>query len=118
MPDLSSNKEQKDMDTCGTTDIPARTVMFQLMAGKQIAFSLAGVARLGVADHMSDDPVSVEALAREVDAQPDALFRVMRLLASVGVFEQFPGRQFALTSAGKHLQTIVSRLGPLSRHVA
>ena len=95
------------MVTCGTTDIPARTVMFQLMAGKQMAFSLAGVARLGVADHMSDDPVAVETLAREVDAQPDALFRVMRLLASVGVFEQFPGRQFALTSAGKHLQTNV-----------
>ena len=46
------------MDTCATTDIAARTVMFQLMAGKQIAFSLAGVARLGVADHMSDDPVA------------------------------------------------------------
>lgn len=95
------------MDTRATTGIPARAVMLQLMAGKQIAFSLAGVARLGVADHMSEGPVAVEVLAREVDAQPDALFRVMRLLASVGVFEQFPGRQFALTPVGKHLQTDV-----------
>jgi hypothetical protein len=95
------------MDARWTTDIPARAAIAQLMAGKQIAFSLAGVARLGVADHMSEDPMAVDVLARKVDAQPDALFRVMRLLASVGVFEQFPGRQFALTPVGKHLQTNV-----------
>jgi hypothetical protein len=64
------------------TDIPARAVIVQLMAGKQIAFSLAGVARLGVADHMSEGPVAVEVLASEVDAQPDALFRVMRCSTS------------------------------------
>ena len=84
---------------------PSRAVILQLMAGKPIAFSLAGVARLGVADHMGEDPVGVEVLARMVDANPDALFRVMRLLASVCVFEQFPGRQFALNPVGKHLQT-------------
>jgi hypothetical protein len=86
---------------------PSRAVILQLMAGKQIAFSLAGVARLGVADHMGEDPVGIEVLARKVDANPDALFRVMRLLESVGVFEQFSGRQFALTPVGKHLQTNV-----------
>ena len=86
---------------------PSRAVILQLMAGKQIAFSLAGVARLGVADHMGEDPAGIEVLARKVDANPDALFRAMRLLASVGVFEQFPGRQFALTPVGKHLQTNV-----------
>jgi hypothetical protein len=95
------------MSTFVTTDIPARAAIAQLMAGKQIAFSLSGVARLGVADHMSEHPVAVEDLARKVDAQPDALFRVMRLLASVGVFDQFPGRKFALTPVGKHLQTDV-----------
>ena len=95
------------MDKRWTTDIPSRAVIFQLMAGKQIAFSLAGVARLGVADYMSDHPVAVEVLARKVNAQPDALFRVMRLLASVGVFEELHGRQFALTPVGKHLQTDV-----------
>jgi len=79
---------------------PSRAVILQLMGGKQIAFSLAGLARLGVADHMGEDPVGVEVHARKVDANADALFRVMRLLASVGVFAQFPGRQFALTPVG------------------
>jgi len=95
------------MDKRWTTDIPSRAVIVQLMAGKQIAFSLAGVARLGVADYMSEHTVAVEVLARKVDAQPDALFRVMRLLTSVGVFEELHGRQFALTPVGKHLQTDV-----------
>ena len=63
------------MDMRWTTDIPSRAVIVQLMAGKQIAFSLADVARLGVADYMSEHTVAVEVLARKVDAQPDALFR-------------------------------------------
>jgi hypothetical protein len=41
--------------------------------------------------------VRVDELAEKVAAQPAALFRMMRLLASPGVFEQTPGRRFALT---------------------
>jgi hypothetical protein len=34
---------------------PPNAVLMQLLFGKQITYSLAAVARLGVADHMSDD---------------------------------------------------------------
>jgi hypothetical protein len=44
--------------------------------------------------------VRVDELAEKVAAQPAALFRMMRLLASLGVFEQTPGRRFALTPVG------------------
>jgi len=45
------------------------------------------VAQLGVADHIGDWPQSTEALAEATGTQADALNRVLRLLASVGVFE-------------------------------
>jgi DNA-binding IscR family transcriptional regulator len=61
--------------------------MVQLLFEKHITYSLSAVARLGVADHMSEYPVSVEKLAQQVGAQPAALYRVMRMLAGVGVFE-------------------------------
>jgi hypothetical protein len=60
------------------------TAVFTLLLfGKQVAYSLAAVARIGVADHMSTHFASIDELAEKVGAQPAALFRVMRLLASV-----------------------------------
>jgi hypothetical protein len=44
------------------------------------------VAQLGVADHIGDTPQSTEALAKATATHPDALYRVLRLLASLGVF--------------------------------
>jgi O-methyltransferase domain len=84
---------------------PPTAVLMQLLFGKQIAYSLAAVARLGVADHMSHQFSSVDELAGKVAAHPPALFRVMRMLASVGVFEEAPGQRFALTSVGELLKS-------------
>jgi hypothetical protein len=50
----------------------------QLLFGKQITYSLAAVARLGVADHTSPHFSSVDELAEKVAADPAALFPVMR----------------------------------------
>lgn len=77
----------------------------QLIFGKQITYSLASVARLGVADHMNATPVHLEELAARVGAHAPSLFRVMRLLASVGVFKETPAQQFSLTSVGELLKT-------------
>jgi len=45
------------------------------------------VAELGVADLIGDQPQSTEALAKASGTQPRALYRVLRLLASVGIFK-------------------------------
>jgi hypothetical protein len=45
------------------------------------------VAQLGVADHIGDTPQSTDSLAKATGTQPEALYRVLRLLASLGVFE-------------------------------
>jgi hypothetical protein len=84
---------------------PPQAVFMQLVFGKQLTASLAALARLGVADHMSNDPAPVEGLAGKVGAHAPSLFRVMRMLASVGVFREGPERSFALTPVSELLRT-------------
>jgi len=80
-------------------------VFMQLLFGKQLTYSLSGVARLGVADHMDKTARPIEELAAKVGAHAPSLYRVMRLLASLGVFKEGPARHFALTPVGELLKT-------------
>jgi hypothetical protein len=62
--------------------------MSQFLFAKQLTASLAALARFGVADHMSEEPVSAEALAAKVGAHAPSLYRVMRMLAAFDVFRE------------------------------
>ena len=65
---------------------------------------LAITADLGVADALADGPRPVDDLARELGADPDALRRMLRALASEGVFaEEAPG-VFGNTDASEGLR--------------
>ena len=92
-------------DTQKSAGLPAPAVFLQLLFGKHITYSLSAVARLGVADHMGTAPVEIHELARKTGANPPALYRVMRMLASVGVFEEVPEKSFTLTPVGQLLKT-------------
>jgi O-methyltransferase domain len=85
--------------------IPPQRVMSQFLFAKQLTASLSALARLGVADHMGDEPVSAEVLAAKVGAHAPSLYRVMRMLASFDVFREEPGGKFALTPLGALLRT-------------
>jgi O-methyltransferase domain len=56
-----------------------------------VSRTLHVVAELGVADALGEAPMTAEALANKVGAHPQALYRVLRLLASRGVFEEHDG---------------------------
>lgn len=84
---------------------PPPLAMMQLLFGKQLTYSLSGVARLGVADHMDGKPRPVTEIAAKSGAHAPSLYRVMRMLASFGVFKESPARRFALTPVGALLKT-------------
>ncbi len=84
---------------------PPSAGLLQLLFSRHITYCVSALARLGVADHMNESPVDVEALAHKVAAQPAALYRVMRMLAGVGVFEETSNRKFRLTEMGALLRT-------------
>jgi O-methyltransferase domain len=85
---------------------PAPTLaMMQLLFGKQLTYSLSGVARLGVADHMDGTAQPIGDIAARCSAHAPSLYRVMRMLAAFGVFKEDPPRHFALTPVGELLKT-------------
>ncbi len=43
------------------------------------------VAKLRVADDLKDGPKSVEDLAQETKTHPDSLYRLLRMLSSIGM---------------------------------
>jgi hypothetical protein len=65
---------------------------------------LCAAARLGIADALADQERSVAFLAETCQADPDALYRLLRALASIGVTEETTPEHFRLTPFGNPLR--------------
>jgi len=57
------------------------------------------VAELGIADFIEDEPLPIDVLATQAEAVPDVLYRLLRALASLGVFAEVEGPAFGHTPA-------------------
>jgi SAM-dependent methyltransferase len=73
--------------------------VFQIASGYIPSAALYAAAKLGIAGRLAGGPRSADELGRDTGANPDALYRVLRLLASVGIFEEREGRRFANNEA-------------------
>jgi len=83
--------------------------VLQLATGHLLAAAVHSAAYLDIAGRLADGPRTTADLARDAHVQEDALYRVLRALASVGVFEETAPRTFGLTPAAAALQTGVLR---------
>ena len=86
-----------------TAPDPAMHV-FQLATGYVISTALQLAVQVGVADHLAAGPRTARQLAAATGTNEDALYRVLRALASVGVFDEVEPRRFALTPAADILR--------------
>jgi precorrin-6B methylase 2 len=78
-------------------------VLWDFLRGAMMTKALAIVADLGIAEALADGPRAVDELARGTEVDPDALLRLLRALASDGVFaEEEPG-VFRLTEPAELL---------------
>ena len=82
-----------------------RQELFSLTQGYKTTQALYVAAKLGVADHLQQGPKKAEELAKVVQANPKALFRLMRHLAAIGIFTQDESGKFGLTPLGELLCT-------------
>jgi adenine/guanine phosphoribosyltransferase-like PRPP-binding protein len=80
-----------------------REAMLHLICGYCVSQLVFVAARLNVADALAAGPLSTEKLAKCVGAKADHLYRVLRTLASLGVFAELPGRRFRLTPLAETL---------------
>jgi len=83
----------------------AAQLIFQLGTGYIASSALYVVARLNIADKLAKGPRTAAALAADAGVREDGLFRVLRALASLGVFVETEPRTFALTPAAELLRT-------------
>jgi O-methyltransferase domain len=88
-------------------EVPANARMMQMLTGKWISASISVVAELGVADLLAKGDKTAEELAAAVSAHGPSLYRVLRALASVGVFAETEGRRFTLTPLAECLRSDV-----------
>jgi O-methyltransferase domain/Dimerisation domain len=75
-----------------------------LANGHQVSQAIHVAATLGLADLLGDGSRTSDELAEATGSHPGALYRLLRALASVGVFREEEGRRFALTPIGEHLR--------------
>lgn len=80
-------------------------VMRNLAIGYWVSRLVHVAAKLRLADLLKGGSRTVEDLASAADVQPQALYRLLRALASVGIFAETKGRRFKLTPLAATLQT-------------
>lgn len=86
-------------------ELPPQLVLYHLATGHYISRALSLAAKLGLADLLAQGPLSAHHLAEATGTHADSLNRVMRLLASAGVFDERADGSFALNPLGEALRT-------------
>ena len=81
--------------------------LLRLVNGYQVSQALHVAATLKLADLLARGPRTSDDLAAATEAHADALYRLLRALAAIGVFKELEGRRFELTPLGDGLRSDV-----------
>ena len=88
-------------------NFPAPVVLLRMLTGYWVSKALTVGAELGLADLLQDGPRTSDDLAAACGADPSTLYRLLRALASVGVFTEVEKHYFALTPLAELLRSDV-----------
>lgn len=83
---------------------PLRTEMFQVAVGYWLSKALFCAAKADVADRLETGPKHVDELASAAGVDSENLYRVLRALASVGIFEETDAGVVGLTPKAEYLR--------------
>lgn len=81
-----------------------RNEMMQIATGYWLSKALFCAARAEVADRLAEGPRPVAELAATAEVEQESLYRVLRALASVGIFRETEPGSFALTEKAEFLR--------------
>jgi hypothetical protein len=79
--------------------------MIELILGTWVSQAIQAAAQLHIADELAAGPLPLDTLARRVDADPDALHRLLRALISRGIFRQNRHGRYALNPLADTLRS-------------
>jgi SAM-dependent methyltransferase len=103
--DHSQRKANASVERAPGSNLPPPILLYQLATGHYISRALFVAAKLGIADLLKDGARGHEDLAKATGTHAPSLRRMLRLLASVGVFAEQEDGTFTLNAAGECLRT-------------
>ena len=83
--------------------LPPPAQLMKFIVGKWISKPIYVVAEFCIADMLSEGPKSIEELAKESRTHAPSLYRMMRALASVGIFFETHPQPDASPSDGPNM---------------
>lgn len=86
--------------------VPGAFALLEMMLGVMVTQTIYVAAELGIADLLhTDGPMTAEEIARKVDADPEALSRLLIWLDSQGIFERAADGRYGLTPMADALRS-------------
>jgi ubiquinone/menaquinone biosynthesis C-methylase UbiE len=98
---------QANIETVPSQQLPAEVQLMQLLGGCFIPQAIYVAAKLGIADLIAEKPQTIEVLSASTNTHARSLYRVLRTLASVGVFTETDPQTFGLTPLAESLRSDV-----------
>jgi hypothetical protein len=93
--------------TTAAQSIPPQIQLYQMGTGHYLSRALGLATKLGIPDCLGNGARHYKEVAAELGVHPASLNRVMRLLASAGIFDEQTGGKFSLTPLGDLLRSDV-----------
>lgn len=93
-----------NIESAATQPVPPAAVIMQFATGGFVAQALWCATKLNIADLLASGPRSTDELASESGSDAASLYRVLRALASVGIFSEVENRVFTNTPVSDTLR--------------
>lgn len=98
-------QEYKQDNLQNPKDMASSQALLQMITSSWISQTISVAAKLGIADLLKDGPKNSDELAKATGTHARSLYRVLRALASVGVFAEIEDGHFELTPLAASLVT-------------
>ncbi|HZE72221.1 MAG TPA: methyltransferase dimerization domain-containing protein [Pyrinomonadaceae bacterium] len=76
---------------------PPDAILTQMLFGAQMQKSICVATKLGIAELLAERPQTADELAAETETHAPSLYRLLRTLASIGIFAETADHKFELT---------------------
>lgn len=91
-------------DNTATMSQPPEAILSQMLFGGLMQQSISIAAKFGIADLLAEKSQTAEELAAVTETHAPSLYRVLRMLASVGIFSETADKRFELTPIAELLR--------------
>lgn len=89
----------------GMPQLPPDAILSQMFFAPLVQKGIFVTAKLGIADLLAEKPQTAEELARKTETHAPSLYRVLRTLASAGIFAENSDGKFELTPLAELLRS-------------